>query len=170
MLQVRHRVEAGAVVDDQELAAKPGRDGFYECIDARLRVPELVMTRDDDRDRGRVLENGGRRAQTRRCAVVRHLEHRVPSDAGRLGKSRFGGRHHRDHVDASVQVGEFRLVEREHVVSRRLFPERKPAVPIKDRGFAARLSFDPFREIRELSTPALARVGRVERKAGSKLL
>ena len=51
-----------------------------------------------------------------------------------------------------------------------LFPERKPAVPIKHRGFAARLSFDPFREICELPSPALARIGRVQREAGSKLL
>ena len=87
LLQVRDRVGPGSVVDDQELAAKPGGDGFLECIDARLRVRELFMTRDDDRDSGRVLEKGGRTVETRRCAIVRHLEHRLPSDASSLGKS-----------------------------------------------------------------------------------
>ena len=92
LLQVRDRAGAGGVVDDQDLAAEPGGDGLLECMDARLRVRELFMTRDDDRDGRRVLEEGGRSGEARRRAIVRHLEHRLPRDARRLGEPLFGGR------------------------------------------------------------------------------
>ena len=55
-VEVCDRAGAGGVVDDQNLAAEPGGNGFLECVDARPRVRELFMTRDDDRDGRRVCE------------------------------------------------------------------------------------------------------------------
>ena len=170
LLQVRERVGRGGIVDDENLAAKPGGEGLLECIDARLRVRELFMTRDDDRDGGRLLERGGRSVEARRCAIVRHLEHALPGDARRLGKSRVGGRHDRDHVDASVEVGEFRPPNVNTLHPGNSSPSGSPLFQSRIETSRRRLAFDPFREIRELPTPLPARVGRVEREAGSKLL
>ena len=84
---------------------------------ARLRMCELFVTRNDDRDGRRCSANEAEAVEAR-SSIGRDLEHGLPGDRDRFREPVREDARGSDDVDASVEMREFWLGEREHAACR----------------------------------------------------